>query len=281
MNEPSAVSGYSVRDVARMLGLTAEQVRSYVRAGILDPARGPHGEYRFSFRDLVLLRTVKGLEASEIPRSRVRRVLRQLRERLSGDESLSQLQMTVAGGRVVVRSAGVTWNPESGQGRLDFDQEIESTVALHTSLLQQEVVEAERELEAEDWYELGMQLEAGAPYEARDAYRRTLELDPDHVDARINLGRLLHADGRLEVAETHYRKALAERGEDATALFNLAVCVEDQERWDEAIGLYEQAIRSRPGSPDPHYNLARLYEKVGNAAAAFRHLRIYRRLSRR
>jgi tetratricopeptide (TPR) repeat protein len=65
------------------------------------------------------------------------------------------------------------------------------------------------------------------------------------------------------------------------APFNLAVCVEDQHRWDEAIELDERGLRSRPASPDAHFNLARLYEKMGNAAAAFRHLRMYRKLTGR
>jgi len=279
MNPSHAAAGYSVKDVARMLDLSVEQVRSYARAGFLDPTRGPRGEYRFSFQDLVLLRTAKGLETSRVPPRRVRRVLRRLREQLPGDEPLSQLQIVVEGGRVVVRNSGLSWNPESGQGRLDFTREPGRTVAPHTRLVEEEVLEAEEQLDPEDWYDLGTDLEPGAPAEARDAYRRTLELDPGHVDARINLGRLLHAEGRLEAAESHYKMALTERSDDATALFNLAVCLEDQHRYDEAIALYERSIRSRPESPDPHYNLARLYERLGNAPAAFRHLRIYRRLS--
>ena len=49
-----------------MLDLSVEQLRSLVRAGFLEARRGTRGEYRFSFQDLVLLRTAKGLQAANV-----------------------------------------------------------------------------------------------------------------------------------------------------------------------------------------------------------------------
>ena len=37
MDRPTLLPGYSTRDVALMLGLSPEQIRSYVRAGFLSP----------------------------------------------------------------------------------------------------------------------------------------------------------------------------------------------------------------------------------------------------
>ena len=67
VERPAPPSGYSTKDVAALLGLSAAQVRSYVRAGFLSPRQGPRGEYYFSFQDLVLLRTAKGLLAASEP----------------------------------------------------------------------------------------------------------------------------------------------------------------------------------------------------------------------
>ena len=72
MERAESSGGYSTKDVANLLGLSVEQVRSYVRAGFLSPRQGPRGEYSFSFQDLVLLRTAKGLLAARVPRRRVR-----------------------------------------------------------------------------------------------------------------------------------------------------------------------------------------------------------------
>src|SRR2546427_12486816 len=82
---------------------------------------------------------------------------------------------------------------------------------------------AEGDLDAADWYELGVELEAVEPGEARDAYRRALELDAHHADAHVNLGRLLHEQGMIEEAERHYRLALRESPDHTTAAFNLGI----------------------------------------------------------
>jgi hypothetical protein len=42
--------------------------------------------------------------------------------------------------------------------------------------------------------------------------------------------------------------------------------------------LYRRTIRADADCADAYYNLARLYEKRGDSAAALRHLQTYRRL---
>src|SRR5206468_3256279 len=137
----------------------------------------------------------------------------------------------------------------------------------------------EQDLSAQDWYDLGLELEVAAPIEARDAYRRALELDAHHADAHVNLGRLLHEQGLVEEAERHYRLALRESPEHATAAFNLGIALEDLGRPADAIDAYRAALATDPRLADAHYNVARLYEKAGKKAAALRHLSSYRRLT--
>src|SRR5512132_2606443 len=74
--------GYSVRDVTKLLGLSRSIVSGFIRAGIVAPARGRRGEYRFSFPDLVVLRTAQALTAAKLPPSRIVRSLRRLRAKL-------------------------------------------------------------------------------------------------------------------------------------------------------------------------------------------------------
>src|SRR2546430_6062200 len=47
-----------------------------------------------------------------------------------------------------------------------------------------------RSLDADAWYDVACELEAASPDEARAAYQRAIELDPDHSDAHVNLGRM-------------------------------------------------------------------------------------------
>lgn len=274
------MKGYTTADVSKLLGLSPTQVRAFARDGRLTPARGPGRALRFSFQDLVILRTAKGLVAARVPIRRVRAALRRLRRELPRGRSLAELRVTAEGGRVVVYDGDAAWNPESGQLQLDFAV---ADLATRAAPIARRTAAAARraaqDYDAQGWYELGLELEAVAPDEARDAYRRSLELDVHHADARVNLGRLLHAAGMLDEAQRHYRLALRDDPGHATAAFNLAVALEDAGRPGDAVEAYRLALQADRRLADAHYNLARLYEASGKRAAALRHLGIYRRLA--
>jgi tetratricopeptide (TPR) repeat protein len=271
-------SGYSTKDVAALLGLSADQVRSYVRAGFLAPLQGHRGEYYFSFQDLVLLRTAKGLLASRVPRRRVRLALQNLREQLPEGRALTGVRISAQGHHVVVRDGRDVWNPESGQAFFDFElaelAREAATLPLRTP--EEKSDEPER---AADWYERAGELEEDSPEEAMAAYRRALEIDPGFADAHVNLGRLHHEREETAEAERYYRLALAARPEDTTAAFNLGVALQDLDRLREAADAYEIALAVDPRLADAHYNLSGVYEELGEPEAAFRHLRTYRTLT--
>ena len=84
------MKGYATRDVAKLLGLSPSQVRAFARGGFLAPDRGPGGELRFSFPDLVLLRAAQGLAAARIPARRIRRALRELKAQLPAGRLIRQ-----------------------------------------------------------------------------------------------------------------------------------------------------------------------------------------------
>ncbi len=274
------MKGYSSKDVAKLLGLTVAQVRAFARDGFLTPRRGTRGDVRFSFQDLVILRAAKGLVAARIPTGRIHRALKKLRHELPRGRSLAELRIVAEGDRIVVSDGLAAWNPESGQLSLDFAvSDLATKAAPIARRTAQAARRAEGDFDAAGWYELGYELEAVAPVEARDAYRRALELDAHHADAHVNLGRLLHEQGLVEEAERHYREALRESPDHTTAAFNLAIALEDLHRPADAIEAYRAALATDPRLADAHYNVARLYDKVGKKAAALRHLSIYRRLT--
>jgi len=275
---PSQARGYSTKDVAALLGLSAAQVRSYVRAGFLAPSQGARGEYYFSFQDLIVLRTAKGLLAARVPRRRVRLALQNLRAQLPEDRALTGVRISAQGHHVVVRDGRDVWNPESGQAVFDFElAELArgaATLPLRTPA-EEKADEPERGV---DWYERGAELEEDSPEEAMAAYRRALEIDPNLADAHVNLGRLLHEREATAEAERHYRLALAARPDDTTAAYNLGVVLQDLGRLREAADAYVAALELDRTLADAHYNLSGIYEQLGEPEAAFRHLRTYRTL---
>src|ERR671927_761444 len=139
---------FTVREVSAMLGLSPSQIRAYAARGVLRPERGERGELRFGFEDLVILRTAGEL-AEKVPERRVRRVLRDLRERLPDEKSLTGVKLTAEGDRVMVRDGDNVWVAESGQEVFDFGERARD---LETSIL--------RSPSAEELFELALDLEA-------------------------------------------------------------------------------------------------------------------------
>jgi len=273
------MKSYTTRDVAKLLGLSEAQVRSHARVGYLAPDRGPHNAYRFSFQDLVLLRTAKALREARIAPRRIRRALRALTRELPAGRSLSGVRISSEGDRIVVRDGSVAWNPESGQLLFDFHvAELAGQAAPVARRLAREARQSDEPLTADQWYDLGTDLETAAPDDARDAYGRAVTLDPRHASARVNLGRLLQDAGRPAEAADQYRAALAAQPAHSTAAFNLGTALEDLGRRAEAIEAYRKVLEADEEFADAHFNLARLYEQTGNRAAALRHLRAYKQL---
>lgn len=272
------MTGYTTREVAEVLGLSPRQVRSYARSGLLEPHRGPRNEYRFTFQDIILLRAARELQEREIPTRRIRGALRSLREQLPEGRPLSAVHISAAGDQVVVRDRHTVWEPATGQTTFDFPvEELATRVQPFAPRAAAERANA-RSLGADEWYDMGLDLEAVSPPEAIAAYRSALETDPDHAEAHLNLGRLLHEEGRLAEAERHYRRAVDAAPESALAWFNLGVVLEDMARDRRAIELYRRAVELDPHLAAAHFNLARLYERTGQASRAVRHLSAFKRL---
>jgi Flp pilus assembly protein TadD len=94
--------------------------------------------------------------------------------------------------------------------------------------------------------------------EARTAAETAIRLDPEDGDTHRVLGAVLLAAERPVAAEEAFREALRRDPHDATALNDLGVAVQAQgrERSAEARALFEEAARARPADPLPRDNLA-------------------------
>ena len=266
---------YSVRDVERVLQLSPATTRSLIRAGFVNPERGPRREYRFSFQDLIVLRTARALMQAKVPPKRIRRSLESLRRELPDAVPLSGLAISAVGDHVVVREGDARWQAEGGQYVLGLDVTLENGV-LH--VVEHKDATAAPATAAEDWFAKGLALEGSNLEEALAAYARAVAAEPDNVGAWTNWGRLLHEEGRTQEAAQVYRQALERAGPDSLLLFNQAVLLEDLGDAGAALQSYQGALEEDPEFADCHYNLARLYESLGKPQHAIRHLGQYRRL---
>ena len=271
---------YSVRDVERLLRLSPDTTRNLIRAGFVTPARGTRREYRFSFQDLIVLRTARALLDAHIPARRIRRSLQSLRRELPESLPLSGLSISAVGDHVVVRDGETQRQVDSGQYLLGLDISLQNGV-LHVVEHQQPAAAADTAVAPpppDDWFAQALALESTDPDGALSAYRHAVDEDPRSAAAWTNWGRLLHALGRTQQAAEVYRRALAQAGADPLLLFNQGVLLEDLGNPAAALEAYQTALAEDPDLADCHYNLARLYESLGKPQHAIRHLGQYRRL---
>jgi tetratricopeptide (TPR) repeat protein len=267
---------YGVRDVERLLGLSRSTIDALVKAGFVSPERGPRNAWLFSFQDLIVLRTAQALIKAKVPQRRITKSLKELRKGLPESMPLSGLSITAVGERVVVREGGQRWQAESGQYLLGFEgdpQQGTIGVVEHSAPAD--------ESSGEDLFTQALALEAIDSKAAISAYLRAVEAAPERVDARINLGRLLHEARRLREAERVYIDAIEACGPDPLLLFNLAVLLDDRGRKTAALDIYESALKVDPSLADAHFNVALLYEELGKPREAIRHMARYRKLAGR
>ena len=264
-----------------MLEIPEEQIRSLARVGVLEPDRGKRGEYRFQFRDLVLLRTARRLRDANIPQAKITEALSTLKRQLPIGRPLSAVALRAEGDAIVARVDRKSWDPVSGQRVFNFQRKHRSTkIANFERAAEDDSLTLEDPFLAEDWYDIGTELEKDDQETAREAYRRCLELDPAHPQAHVNVGRLLHESGELEAAVAHYKLALESQPDDPVGTYNLAVAMEDLQLLRRAREIYLRVLQLDGDHADAHYNLARLFEQEGDTKATLHHLNCYRRLTR-
>ena len=276
--------------MAELIGFNTDQVRHYVRRKLVHPARGPKGEFRFSFQDVVLLRTAKSLMDASVTTRKAYRALVKLKQDLDQVKNLSSVRIFANGSRVVVRDDEHVWEVETGQTTLDFDATDLSAPGGFVELAasrptEEDIVEIgprqiaalakdSDDLDTDEWYNLGLDLEEVEPERAPEAYKQSIRLDPKNADAHVNLGRLYQLKGDLKHAKRHYELALTARPGHQLAYYNLGTVFDELDEMEKASEYYVKA----PSIPDAHYNLARIRELQGDEVSALRHMRNYRDL---
>ncbi len=263
---------YSLRRVQALAGLSRAAVAGLVAQGFVAPQRGPGHAWRFSFQDLMLLRTARRLQAAQIPPRRIVQALERLRATLPPDRPLTALRITALGAQVAVRDAQGVFDAASGQRLFEFD------AAPH--LARACTVDLTRPAPAAD-------------ADVRDRSRSDAHPAADasaQIDAALDLAATLCEQGRFEAVVALCDQALASAPmingayllqpalHTALLAYNRALALDNLGRLPEALAGYAQCLVLDPSLADAHYNLARLFEQTGDLRSAVRHFNACRRL---
>jgi len=264
---------YSKAEVRRQFGISARQLRSWERQGLIAAARS------YSFSDLIALQTLIKLRENRIRPRQIGRALASLREKLGWvKQPLSELRIVCDGKRIAVQLAGQKMEAISGQILFDFDAAGQGGVKSFPE--HKRAVDPTRE--AESWFQQGLDLEeTGAPIEqAIEAYQKALEFNPSAAGALVNLGTIYYRQRQFAEAERYYMEAIVADPAYPLAQFNLGNLYDEQGRLQEAFEHYRRALEMNPNYADAHFNLALLCERTGDPLKAVHHWKAYLKLDR-
>jgi tetratricopeptide (TPR) repeat protein len=262
---------YSLADLKRLFGLPPALIRKLSQAGFITappPGKKNGGKAKYTFQDLLVLRVAGALKAARISTPKIAEALEQIRSALPSDR-LPAIALAASGKDLAVREGSREWEA-SGQYALPL---VPRAAPAQVANLKAAPQVSAASL-AQDHFQRGHMLEDSDVKAARAAYLAALSVQEDHLEARINLGRLLHLEGKLKEAEQLYRQA---KTSSALLSFNLAILLEDLKREEEAVAAYRDALAQDPLLCDAHFNLSRLHEKANRPREALRHLLAYRR----
>ena len=99
--------------------------------------------------------------------------------------------------------------------------------------------------------------ERGDYREAADLYRQAISLDPENSRLHFNLGNALYQLGEFDRALEAYQRfqSLTElQQEQSLADYNKGRMLTDQERYEEALDHFRQALIRNPGDADAQHN---------------------------
>lgn len=257
-----AMTHFSTREAARILHATEPRVRTWARMGGIVPET-PGGRLEFTFQQLVMLRTIRGLLDSGVPAHRVKLIWSSLQRQLPDDLPLTSIRVLAEGKRAIAWDGKAPWQPDSGQFVLDFD----GWEAAEESVLEETRGAAEATPSPE---RCGT---AGTPPAAET---------PRGEPPILTL--VLSSEARTDDSDRFAREARSRRrplcldepageteddagGFSAEQWFRLGSDLESSSPL-EARQAYLEAIEADPSCADAHLNLGRLDHRAGALASA-------------
>ncbi|MEO1366813.1 MAG: tetratricopeptide repeat protein, partial [Acidobacteriota bacterium] len=112
----------------------------------------------------------------------------------------------------------------------------------------------------------------GRTAEAKDLYRRALELNPGDRPTQLHLAEVHMALAEVDEAEALYIEVLEDDPANTAGVFGRGRVAEARGEVEAAVRDYEAALVAQPGAKNLHSLLASLYRRLGDTEGVERHL---------
>jgi len=254
---------YTVAQLSRILSVTPETVRKWVRSGLIEPVETVHRLDFFAYPQVTTAKMLCDLLSSGLPFARLREGLHRLQRWLPGiDSSLGQLSVLEESGRLLIRLEDGHLAEPTGQLQLQFGPPDEVAALPIPSAART----------TDDWFQDALAAEdEGAYHLAAMAYERAIEMEPEDPVLHFNLGNVLFASGDYPRAAAQFSTATELDAEYVEAWNNLGNVLADLHRYDESLSAFRRALAVFPLYADAHYGLGDLLHSLGRNDEARQH----------
>ncbi len=264
----AAAETFSTRSAARILAVSPDRIRYWVKRRLIRPAATEGRQYRFAFNDLLVMRLAKELLPSRRHLETIQRCFAHVRGLIGPARSMTSLRLSNEDGRIVVRERGFSFEAESGQMILDFD-------SLAAVFAAEEEPAAKRTRPAR-----GGQAASEEAMLARRMFTELLASGTRNAEVHLKIAAVLERDGQLSAALKHLLSAAAIEPANAAVHERLGAIYRSRGEDDNAIRSFQRALECDSALVEPNRNLAELYEQAGRQRDALRHLSAVNRLTR-
>ena len=107
--------------------------------------------------------------------------------------------------------------------------------------------------------------------DAKEQYKKALEIEPDEEDALYNLGICLVIDKKYPEAAKYFERFLKIYPEDNDGLHKLGVVFMRMEKFEEALVLLQKSVTLNPDSFDTQLSISLAYEALSKGSEAIHH----------
>jgi len=112
--------------------------------------------------------------------------------------------------------------------------------------------------------------------DAKKEFERELKIDPGNASAEFMLGETARQAGQWEDAIAHFSRASQLDESFAEAYLALGMSLNSAGKFSEAVTPLEKYVKSQPGDPAGHYQLATAYARIGRKPEAQREMTLQR-----
>jgi len=117
--------------------------------------------------------------------------------------------------------------------------------------------------------------------EATSAFEEELRIDPGNAQALTYLGDMAMRKDEPDQALALLNKAVQLRSDIRLAYLDIAAIQVDKKNYTEALAALRHAEKLDPEQPDAHFRMGRVYQLLGNMAAAQKEFALVRDLKKK